>query len=154
MTNSGHETFLYPLGKGVVAITSLEGPEMNTIQYSEDGINFGVVGKLSLPPVAAGPYIDYDHAQHKSGQGVEWGLSHINHDENGRLDNSYLVRFDCNLGAKGNRKGFYRPWNFRYPESAYLNSSCSLSSDMRQEAIAIGQIYDRNTEDFAGNWKQ
>ncbi len=154
VTNSGHETFLYPLGKGVVAITSLEGPEMNTVQYSEDGINFAVVGKVSLPPVAAGPYIDYEHAQHKRGQGVEWGLAHINHDNNGRLDNSYLVRFDCNLGAKGNRKGFYRPWNFRYPESAYLNSSCSLSSNMRQEAIAIGQIYDRDTEDFAGNWDQ
>ena len=32
ITNSGHETFLYPFREGIVAVTSHEGPEK--IQYS------------------------------------------------------------------------------------------------------------------------
>ena len=150
VTNSGHETFLYPLGRGLVAITSLEGPEMNTVQYSEDGINFHVVGKVSLPPVAAGPYIGDGEGDNKLGAGVEWGLAHIAHGENGRLDNSFMVRFDCNLGSKGDREGFYRPWNFRFPEAAYLSARFRLPDDWRREAIRLGHTYDRESVGFVG----
>ena len=55
LTNSGHETFLYPYREGIVAVAGLEGPEKNTVQYAPDGLNFQVVGKVSAPPVAAGP---------------------------------------------------------------------------------------------------
>ena len=140
ITNSGHETFLYPYRDGIVAITSLEGPEKNTVQYAPDGLNFQVVGKVSVPPVAAGPYVPdgYD-------KGVTWGLSHIHHNIEGRMQNSFLVRFDCNLSRETNRAGFYRRWNYRFPEDTYFSSSFKLPNERKQETIDLMQLIDEET---------
>ena len=126
VTNSGHETFLYPYREGVAAITSLEGPEKNTVQYAPDGLNFEVVGKVSAPPVAAGPYVPDAFADTGDGEGVTWGLAHIHHGPRGTLPNSYLVRFECNLSRRRRRAGFFRPWNFRFPAAAYLPDAGAL----------------------------
>ncbi|RME43194.1 MAG: hypothetical protein D6791_16015 [Chloroflexi bacterium] len=137
ITNSGHETFLYPFRSGVVAITGLEGPEKNTVQYAEDGLNFEIVGKVSLPPIAAGPFIPDAFDDTKDAQGITWGLSHISHDDKGEMPNSYLVRFDCNLSRTVRRRGFYRPWNFRFPESAYFCAALRLTTAQYQEALTL-----------------
>ena len=120
VTNSGHETFLYPYREGVAAITSLEGPEKNTVQYAPDGLNFEVVGKVSAPPVAAGPYVSDAFTDTRDGEGITWGLAHLHHGPHGTLPNSYLVRFECNLSRRVRRPGFFRAWNFRFPAAAYL----------------------------------
>lgn len=120
VTNSGHETFLYPYREGVAAITSLEGPEKNTVQYAPDGLNFDVVGKVSAPPVAAGPFVPDAFTDTRDGQGITWGLAHLYHGPHGTLPNSYLVRFECNLSRRVRRPGFFRAWNFRFPAVAYL----------------------------------
>ena len=120
VTNSGHETFLYPYREGVAAITSLEGPEKNTVQYAPDGLNFEVVGKVSAPPVAAGPYVPDAFTNTRDGAGITWGLAHLYHGPHGTLPNSYLVRFECNLSRRVRRPGFFRAWNFRFPADAYL----------------------------------
>ena len=120
VTNSGHETFLYPYREGVVAITSLEGPEKNTVQYAPDGLNFEVVGKVSAPPVAAGPYVPDAFTDTRDGEGITWGLAHLHHGPHGTLPNSYLVRFECNLSRRMRRSGFFRAWNYRFPATAYL----------------------------------
>ncbi len=120
VTNSGHETFLYPYREGVAAVTSLEGPEKNTVQYARDGLNFEVVGKVSAPPVAAGPYVPDAFTDTADGEGITWGLAHLHHGARGTLPNSYLVRFECNLSRRARRRGFFRAWNFRFPAAAYL----------------------------------
>ncbi len=145
VTNSGHETFLYPLREGIVAITSLEGPEKNTVQFAPDGLNFEVVGKVSVPPIAAGPYVPDAFADSGDGRGVTWGLSHIHHQNDGRMANSYLVRFDCNLSLDSDRAGFYRAWNFRFPESVYFSKDFRLNDEMKVDAIALMRQIDEDT---------
>ena len=135
VTNSGHETFLYPYREGVAAITSLEGPEKNTVQYAPDGVNFEVVGKVSAPPVAAGPYVPDAFNDTCDGEGITWGLAHLYHGPHGTLPNSYLVRFECNLSRRVRRPGFFRAWNFRFPAAAYLPAPASdrnSTADCRQ----------------------
>ena len=153
ITNSGHETFLYPYKEGIVAITSLEGSEKNTVQYAPDGLNFEVVGKISVPPVAAGPYVPDAFDDTRDGQGVTWGLAHIFQGANRAIgsnaenDYSYLVRFECDLNRSVKRKGFYRPWNFRFPESTYLGPPFRLAEQQRDEAIALMSWLDQETKD-------
>ena len=145
VTNSGHETFLYPYREGIVAITSLEGPEKNTVQYARDGLNFEVVGKVSVPPVAAGPYVPDAFTDSGDGRGITWGLSHIHHDDGGALADSYLVRFYCNLSRDVQRADFYRAWNYRWPESAYFSKDFHLSDSMRDEARQLMAEIDIDT---------
>lgn len=145
VTNSGHETFLYPFREGIAAITSLEGPEKNTVQFAPDGLNFEVVGKVSTPPVAAGPYVPDAFADSGDGRGITWGLAHIFHENGGRRENSYLARFECNLSRDSDRAGFYRAWNFRFPESAYFSADFRLSDAMKSQALALMRRGDEDT---------
>ena len=129
ITNSGRETFLYPWRAGVVAITSLAGPEKNTVQYAADGLNFAVVGKVSVPPIAAGPYLPAAFTDTQDGQGLRWGLCHLTHGQEGPRANTYLARFECELSAVGpHRADFYRPWNYRWPPETYLSHDFRLSA--------------------------
>ena len=136
VTNSGHETFLYPYREGVAAVTSLEGPEKNTVQYARDGLNFEVVGKVSAPPVAAGPYVPDAFADTGDGEGITWGLAHLHHGARGTLPNSYLIRFECNLSRRVRRRGFFRAWNFRFPAAAYLPDAASAGAGARSSLSA------------------
>jgi hypothetical protein len=151
VTNSGHETFLYPFREGIVAVTSLEGPEKNTVQYAPDGLNFELRGKISVPPIAAGPYAPDAFSDDKDGKGITWGLSHIflgtSEKSGGQegLNYSYLVRFECNLSREIHREGFYRPWNFRFPESAYFSRKFILSESMKQATMNLMQQIDIET---------
>ena len=145
VTNSGHETFLYPFREGIVAIASHEGPEKNTVQYAPDGLNFEVVGKVSAPPTAAGPYVPDAFDDSGDGRGITWGLSHIHHNDDGALADSYLVRFDCNLSRDVQRADFYRAWNYRFPESAYFSKDFRLEEAMRGEALRLMREIDCDT---------
>ena len=145
LTNSGHETFLYPYRAGIVAIISVEGPEKNTVQYAQDGLNFEVVGKVTVPPVAAGPYVPDAFADSGDGRGVTWGLSHIQHANDGRMANGYLLRFDCNLSRDIRRADFYRAWNYRFPESVYFSRDFALSDEMKAEALQLAAEIDEDS---------
>ncbi len=145
LTNSGHETFLYPFREGIVAITSLEGPEKNTVQYAADGLNFKVVGKVSAPPIAAGPYVPDAFTDSGDGRGLTWGLAHIQHQHGGPMANSFLLRFDCNLSRDVDRAGFYRAWNFRFPESVYFSENFRLNDAMKAEALQLMRAIDTDT---------
>ncbi|MDI1334540.1 MAG: family 43 glycosylhydrolase [Lacunisphaera sp.] len=103
---SGHEVIVWPYRQGVCAFMS-EGPERNSIQYAEDGINFYPVYHGLRPPEAAGVFradnfVDTDI---KPGPGITWGLCHILGDWN------YLKRFDLDLTVeKGDRiNALYEP---------------------------------------------
>ena len=146
LTNSGHETFLYPYRKGIVAVTSHEGPEKNTVQFAADGLNFEVVGKVSAPPVAAGPYVPDAFSDSGAGAGITWGLAHVQHGHEGPLENGYLVRFDCNLSRDIRRADFYRAWNYRFPESVYFSKDFRLADEMKAEALDFMSKYDEDTK--------
>ena len=145
LTNSGHETFLYPFRQGIVAVTSHEGPEKNTVQFAADGLNFEVVGKVTVPPVAAGPYVPDAFEDSADGRGVTWGLSHVQHGHDRRLDNGYLVRFDCNLSRDLRRADFYRAWNYRFPESVYFSHDFALDAGMKADALRLMAELDEDT---------
>ena len=146
LTNSGHETFLYPYREGIVAVTSHEGPEKNTVQFAADGLNFEVVGKVTVPPVAAGPYVSDAFNDKGDGRGLTWGLAHVQHGHEGALANGYLFRFDCNLSRDIRRADFYRAWNYRFPESVYFSKDFGLTDEMKAEALALMSQSDEDTK--------
>jgi len=125
VTNSGHETCLFPYGGGVLAICGHDGPEKDTIQYAPDGLNFEVAAHVVLPPLAAGPFAPDSYSDGEDGKGIIWGLSHIATEEL-KSGNSYLVRFDCNLRSKLERPGF-RGTNMRYPEEVFFSPDMELN---------------------------
>jgi len=92
ITNSGHEIWVWPWKKGIAAIVDWAGPEKDTVQYTEDGVNFEVVASLEDIPPAGGAYIPDKFDDPADGQGFTWGLCHY-----GASDWCLLLRFDCDL---------------------------------------------------------
>jgi hypothetical protein len=80
------------------------GPEKDTIQYTEDGVNFEVMASLEDIPPAGGAYIADKFTDPENGQGFSWGLAHY-----GRSDWNFLVRFDCGL-----QQGMKKQLSFNY----------------------------------------
>lgn len=94
VTNSGHETLLWNYKGGIGALINRDGPEANTVQYAEDGINFEIMSVTQLTPQAGGAYIPEDGNGHPL-DGLRWGLCHV--DEKGG-DWNYIYRFDTEAG--------------------------------------------------------
>ncbi|MGG1554036.1 glycoside hydrolase family 117 protein [Paenibacillus ferrarius] len=94
ITNSGHETLLWPYRGGIAALLTTDGPERNTIQYAPDGLQFGIEAYIEHPPEAGGPYRSELTDQHPL-EGVRWGLSH---EINSRWH--YIKRFDVDEKTK------------------------------------------------------
>jgi hypothetical protein len=95
--NSGHETTLFPFKGGIVALTSRNGNEHNTIQFARDGVSFSIVATTSLMPTAAGPYVPDAFTDTGDGRGITWGLSHFINAGTAQTRHSILARFDCDL---------------------------------------------------------
>lgn len=94
---SGHETTLFPFKTGIAAFTIRDGNEHNTIQYSEDGINFNIASIAELMPDAAGPFIPDAFTDTKYGKGITWGISHFTSVNGWTTNHAILARFDCDL---------------------------------------------------------
>lgn len=77
LTNSGHEVMVWNYDGGVGALLTRCGPEKNTIQFAEDGINFDVKSTIIAPPEAAGALRIDDSENHEPLAGLSWGLSHV-----------------------------------------------------------------------------
>ncbi len=91
----GHGSTFWPYRNGVCAILP-EGPERNSILFSEDGINFHpMIQGLSVPKGGGafrpGKYTDVDV---QAGQGLTWGVSHL------LYPYYHFVRFDCDLSLE------------------------------------------------------
>lgn len=95
----GHGSMVWPYRNGICA-TLPEGPERNSILFSEDGINFypviqGVTVPMGGGAFRPGKFID---SNKQPGQGITWGISHKLHPM------YHFVRFDCDLSLeKGNK---------------------------------------------------
>jgi hypothetical protein len=92
VSNSGHETWVFPWKTGIAAIVDWAGPEKGTIQYSENGIDFEIVTTLEDIPPAGGAYVADKFTDSGDGQGFSWGLAHY-----GASDWCFLVGFTCDL---------------------------------------------------------
>ena len=92
ITNSGHEIWVWPWKNGVAAIVDWAGPEKDTVQFSEDGVNFHVVASLEDVPPAGGAFIPDKFDDPEDGQGFTWGMCHY-----GASDWNFLLRFECDL---------------------------------------------------------
>lgn len=90
VTNSGHETLLWKYDGGIAALLNRDGPEANTLQYAEDGINFEIMSVTQFTPQAAGAFRCVDTDSHPLA-GLKWGLCHV--DERASAWN-YIFRFD------------------------------------------------------------
>ncbi|WP_282037615.1 glycoside hydrolase family 117 protein [Saccharicrinis aurantiacus] len=94
---SGHETSLFPFKSGIAALVYKDGPEHNTIQYAEDGINFEIAAISELMPYAAAPFVPDAFVDTKDGRGITWGMAHFININGWDTFHSMLVRFDCDL---------------------------------------------------------
>ncbi|MFI3247518.1 MAG: family 43 glycosylhydrolase [Rikenellaceae bacterium] len=95
--SSGHETHFFRFKEGMAAISSRDGHEHNTIQYSEDGINFYQASVIDKFVPYAGGFYDPDAFTNRDyARGVTWGISHfINFTPGAQY--SILLRYDCDL---------------------------------------------------------
>jgi hypothetical protein len=130
MINSGHETTLFPFGKGVAAIVQRDGMEHNTIQYAEDWVNFDIASITELLPVAAGPFVPDAFTNTTDGRGITWGLSHFsNAASDWKKNHTVLVRFDCDLSKDIHDDGMKGHYLSLSPEFHYKHS---LSGKQRE----------------------
>ncbi len=106
ITSSGHEVWVWPYKSGVAAMADWCGPEKNTIQYAEDGLNFEMVSYLNDIPPAGGAYIPDLFDDNKDGMGFKWGVCHYS---DARYPD-FLVRFDCDL-MRNEEKSFAGAYN-------------------------------------------
>ena len=145
ITNSGHETCLFPFKDGIAAILSLDGPEKNTVQYAPDGLNFEVMSMVQMPPIAPGPFCPDLFSGNGHGRGITWGLCHINNMQAGGENYSFLARFDCDLSLDGNRPEFKRN-NVRYSEETHFQKSMALPASWKERIMAEQKAQDQETE--------
>ena len=145
ITNSGHETCLWPFREGVAALLTRDGPEKNTIQYAPDGLNFEMRALVLMPPYAAGPFVPDAFADSGDGRGITWGLSHICPEWNRGRHECILVRFDCALSRDVDRPFFRRNNAHHYDEHTHLQPGCALPGDVRKAILREREQVDRDT---------
>ena len=88
ITNSGHELCVWPYKGGIAAMLTTDGPERNTIQYAEDGINFEIKSHIRSGPHAVGLIRSLDTNKSPL-EAIRWGLCHEY-----RGNWQYIRRFD------------------------------------------------------------
>ena len=79
VTNSGHEVCVWPYRGGIAAVLTTDGPEKNTIQYAEDGINFEIMSVIKGGPEAMGLFRSQETDESPL-QALNWGLCHVYRD--------------------------------------------------------------------------
>lgn len=93
ITNTGHEVMVWPYADGVAILQHQDGPEALSIQYSEDGVNFDIKGKVTGFPEAAGLY-RAEKSDTNPHAGVTWGMGHKLKWDAGPKGWMYIYRFD------------------------------------------------------------
>lgn len=130
VTNSGHETMIFPFREGVAALIGTDGIEHYTIQYAKDWVNFEIMSISQLFPTAAGVYCPDSFTDTDNADGITWGLSHfINAGNDWGKMYSILGRFDCDLSLSINDPSMKHS-NILYPNELYF--SRGLSKEQRE----------------------
>jgi len=107
ISNSGHEICVWPVNGGIASLITTDGPERNTFQWAEDGINFEIRGavKGANMPHAIGLNRTIDLIEDNPTGLFDWGLSHIYN--NG--DEQSIMRFESQLKRSHVAKGAKAP---------------------------------------------
>lgn len=95
ITHSGHEICVWKYKDGIALVSSADGPERQTIQYSEDGINFEIMSYINWVPSAMGLVTTLDNDKHPT-EALNWGLHHLSKNYPGQpwwAGDQYLSRF-------------------------------------------------------------
>ena len=144
VTNSGHETMLWPYESGVAALLIQDGPEKDTVQFAPDGLNFVPKAHVQHSPHAPGPFCPDAFADNGDGRGVTWGLSHIIPQTKDSYSGLYIVRFDCALSRDSERPEF-KGSNLHWHEASWFQPQVRLSDEWRQRILAEQADVDRPT---------
>lgn len=75
ISNSGHEVVVWNYQGGIASMLTTDGPEKNTIQFAQDGINFEIKAHIKGAPEAIGLYRDPEGKELPK-PGLSWGLCH------------------------------------------------------------------------------
>ncbi len=130
---SGHETTLFPFKTGIAALVTKDGNEHNTIQYSEDGVNFDIASIVEFMPAAGGPFVPDIFTDTKDGRGITWGISHFINVATPDKFHSVLTRFDCDLSLDKHYPEMKKHRVNHKPDVYYRHG---LTQKRRQEIIA------------------
>lgn len=90
VTNSGHEVCCWNYHGGIAAMLITDGPEKNTFQFAEDGINFEIMSHIKWGPEAAGLVTSLD-TEASPLSAFDWGICH-QYDETENWN--YIRRFE------------------------------------------------------------
>ncbi|MFI3321002.1 MAG: hypothetical protein R3Y50_00555 [Rikenellaceae bacterium] len=134
--NTGHETTYWPYKNGVATLAIRDGNERETIQFSEDGINFHPQCVVSLAPTAAGLYTPDTFTDSKNAIGGEWGTCHFTNVKNGGAEGTHseIARFDCDLSQECDETIFKQTTIFLEPEAYYSQGLGSLKEKRKGNA--------------------
>jgi hypothetical protein len=124
---SGHETTYWPYKGGVATLAIKDGNERETIQYSEDGVNFKIASSVSFTPTAAAPFIPDVFTNSGNGRGFTWGLSHFVNAGTPAKSYSIIARFDCDLSLDYNEPAFKKTGVWHRPEVYFEQGMESLN---------------------------
>lgn len=91
ISNSGHEVVVWNYRGGVATLLTTDGPEKNTIQFAEDGLNFDIKAHVKGGPEAVGLFRD-DIALTEP-PGLSWGLCH-------KYDSSWNWNYICKFTTR------------------------------------------------------
>jgi len=144
VSNSGHETMLWPYEGGIAALLIQDGPEKDTIQFAPDGLNFEPRAHVQLSPHAPGPFCPDAFADNSDGRGITWGLSHIIPQTPNTNKGLYIVRFDCALSRDADRPEFKRS-NLHWHEASWFQPEVKLPEAWRQRILAEQADFDKPT---------
>ncbi|MEM7231666.1 MAG: glycosyl hydrolase [Planctomycetota bacterium] len=90
IAHSGHEVCVWPYRGGIAALLTTDGPERNTVQWANDGINFEIQSHIKRAPPALGLVRSLD-TEASPLAALKWGLCH-QYDRSGRWQ--YIRRFE------------------------------------------------------------
>lgn len=75
ISNSGHEVVVWNFQNGIASLLTTDGPEKNTIQFAQDGLNFEIKAHIKGAPEAIGLFRE-TAPDAISSPGLSWGLCH------------------------------------------------------------------------------
>lgn len=92
ISNSGHEVVVWNYKGGVASLLTTDGPEKNTIQFADDGLNFDIKAHIKTAPEAIGLYRPSNQSEVPE-PGLAWGLCH-------KYDASWNWNFICKFTVR------------------------------------------------------
>ncbi|MGR5167489.1 glycoside hydrolase family 117 protein [Vibrio astriarenae] len=92
ISNSGHEVAVWHHNGGIASLITTDGPEKNTIQWAEDGINFEIMSHIKGAPEALGIFRDPQEDSFEA-PGLNWGVCH-------KYDPSWNWNYICRYRVK------------------------------------------------------